>query len=45
VWNLINVIQHVVLVGGFAASDWLFENVQSSLAPSGLNVLRPENYV
>ena len=38
-------IQHVVLVGGFAASDWLFENLQSSLAPAGLNVLRPENYV
>jgi hypothetical protein len=39
------VIQHVVLVGGFAASDWLFENVQSSLVPVGLNVIRPENHV
>ena len=38
-------IQHVVLVGGFAASDWLFEKVQSSLTPKGLKVTRPENYV
>ncbi|KAF8805109.1 hypothetical protein BYT27DRAFT_7192750 [Phlegmacium glaucopus] len=38
-------ISHVVLVGGFAASDWLFDSVKSSLASVGLNVLRPENYV
>ena len=29
--------------GGFSATDWLFENVQSLLAPVGLNVLRPEH--
>lgn len=38
-------ITHVVLVGGFAASDWLFENVRNLLARAGLNVLRPKNYV
>ena len=37
--------QHVVLVGGFAASDWLFSNVCELLTPLGLNVVRPENYV
>jgi hypothetical protein len=35
--------QHVVLVGGFAASDWLFSNVYELLTPLGLNVVRPEN--
>ena len=38
-------IQHVVLVGGFAASDWLFEKVQISLAQAGLDVLRPDSHV
>jgi len=38
-------ISHVVLVGGFAASDWLFSRVQDLLTPVGLNVVRPENYV
>jgi hypothetical protein len=38
-------ISHVVLVGGFAASDWLFSKVNELLAPLGLNVLRPENHV
>ncbi|KAF5315547.1 hypothetical protein D9611_004835 [Ephemerocybe angulata] len=38
-------ISHVVLVGGFASSDWLFAQVQTRLAPNGLNVIRPEIYV
>ena len=37
--------QHVVLVGGFAASDWLFSKVYESLSPLGLNIVRPENHV
>ena len=37
--------QHVVLVGGFAASDWLFNKVHEALTPLGLNVLRPESHV
>jgi len=38
-------ISHVVLVGGFAASDWLFNQVHEALAPFGLNVVRPENHM
>ena len=37
--------QHVVLVGGFAASDWLFTKVYEILTPLGLNIVRPENHV
>jgi hypothetical protein len=37
--------QHVVLVGGFAASDWLFNKVHEALTPLGLNILRPESHV
>jgi tRNA A37 threonylcarbamoyltransferase TsaD len=37
--------QHVVLVGGFAANDWLFNQVQELLTPTGLNIVRPENHV
>ncbi|KDR67670.1 hypothetical protein GALMADRAFT_1071822 [Galerina marginata CBS 339.88] len=33
-------ISHVVLVGGFSASDWLFERVRESLEPLRLKVLR-----
>ncbi|KDR67687.1 hypothetical protein GALMADRAFT_79463 [Galerina marginata CBS 339.88] len=35
-------ISHIVLVGGFSASDWLFERVRESLEPLHLKVLRPE---
>ncbi|KAG2016352.1 hypothetical protein CC2G_009524 [Coprinopsis cinerea AmutBmut pab1-1] len=38
-------IKHVVLVGGFSASDWLFHKVDEALKPKGLNVIRPENHV
>jgi hypothetical protein len=37
--------QHVVLVGGFAASDWLFSKVHEILTPLGLTIVRPENHV
>ena len=37
--------QHVVLVGGFASSNWLFTKVNESLTPLGLNIFRPENHV
>jgi len=37
--------QHVVLVGGFAASDWLFNEVHQQLLPHGLNIVRPQNHV
>ena len=39
------IFQHVVLVGGFAASDWLFSRVYELLTPLGLNIVRPENHV
>jgi len=38
-------ISHVVLVGGFAASDWLFQQVKDRLTTKGLVVTRPENHV
>jgi len=38
-------ISHVVFVGGFAASDWLFTKVHELLTPLGLNVIRPGNHV
>jgi len=40
-----NKISHVVLVGGYAASDWLFNSVHTRLQKDGLNILRPENHV
>ena len=39
------IFQHVVLVGGFAASDWLFFKVHELLTPLGLNIARPDNHV
>ena len=41
--NHVLYFQHVVLVGGFAASDWLYSKVQELLSPLGLNIVRPEN--
>lgn len=38
-------ISHVILVGGFAASDWLYNEVKTRLVSHGLNVVRPEIYV
>ncbi|KAF8805178.1 hypothetical protein BYT27DRAFT_7192849 [Phlegmacium glaucopus] len=36
-------ISHVVLVGKFAASDFLFTKVHEALTPVGLNIVRPQN--
>ncbi|KIJ93867.1 hypothetical protein K443DRAFT_134933 [Laccaria amethystina LaAM-08-1] len=38
-------ISHVVLVGGFAASNWLLSEVQRSLKPFRLNIFRPDTRV
>ena len=43
--NHILYFQHVVLVGGFAESDWLFTKVNEILTPLGLIIVRPENHV
>ena len=43
--NYVLYFQHVVLVGGFAASDWLFTKTYELLTPLGLNIVRPENHV
>ena len=38
-------LQHVILVGGFATSDWLSNEVHKKLLPHGLNIIRPQNHV
>ena len=43
--NGLRCFQHVVLVGGFAASDWLFAKVHELLSPLALNIVRPESHV
>jgi len=35
----------VFLVGGFAANDYLFKQLQMSLAPTGISVSRPDGHV
>jgi hypothetical protein len=40
-----NTTQSVFLVGGFAASDWLFAQLKTTLEPLGLNVCRPDSHV
>ncbi|KAJ2912881.1 hypothetical protein MD484_g7537, partial [Candolleomyces efflorescens] len=40
-----DIVQHVVLVGGFSASDWLVSNVRQVLGQKGLNVVIPDNYI
>jgi len=42
---MVILLQYVILVGGFSASDWLFDQVHSSLTRQGLTVMRPENHV
>ncbi|TFK21094.1 hypothetical protein FA15DRAFT_646069 [Coprinopsis marcescibilis] len=37
-------VKHVVLVGGFSASDWVYEKVREALKSRGLSVLRPDQY-
>lgn len=38
-------ISHVLLVGGFASSDYLYNRLQALLEPSGFRIVRPENHV
>jgi hypothetical protein len=38
-------ISSIFLVGGFAASDWLFSRLQAHLVPSGVNFCRPDSHV
>jgi len=38
-------ISSVFLVGGFAASEWLFTQLKSALEPVGINVCRPDSHV
>ncbi|KAJ3512906.1 hypothetical protein NMY22_g15199 [Coprinellus aureogranulatus] len=38
-------ISYVVMVGGFAANDWLFNKVEEGLKSEGISVIRPENHV
>ena len=37
--------QHIVLVGGFAASDWLYKQVSEALKKKGFSVVRPDHHV
>jgi hypothetical protein len=43
--DLYDNVQHVVLVGGFSANDWLFDQIKHSLASQSLTVFRPESHV
>jgi len=38
-------LQSVFLVGGFAASDWLFGELKEACNQMGLGVLRPDSHV
>ncbi|KAJ2912885.1 hypothetical protein MD484_g7541, partial [Candolleomyces efflorescens] len=38
-------IKHVVLVGGFAESDWLVSRVRQVLYQKGMKIVHPENHV
>ena len=37
-------VNSVVLVGGFAASDWLYLNLKESITPDGLDCSRPDDH-
>jgi hypothetical protein len=39
------VVQHVILVGGFSGSDYLFEQVSQALHAKSFSVVRPDNHV
>lgn len=41
----LNIVQTVIMVGGFAASDWLFSSVRTELEKMGLTVYRPDGHV
>ena len=32
-------------MGGFAASDWLYQNLRAAFTPQGLDVSRPDSHV
>jgi hypothetical protein len=36
---------HIVLVGGFAASDWVYTSVDAQLDSKGLNFLHPQSTI
>ena len=38
-------VQSVLLVGGFAASNWLFHELQTHLAGTGLRLYRPDGHL
>ncbi|RXW25668.1 hypothetical protein EST38_g134 [Candolleomyces aberdarensis] len=38
-------IESVFLVGGFSASNWLFERVRDAIQPLGIGVFRPDDHV
>ncbi|KAF8815839.1 hypothetical protein BYT27DRAFT_7078804, partial [Phlegmacium glaucopus] len=38
-------ISSVFLVGGFAASDWLYQNLRAAFTSEGLDVSRPDSHV
>lgn len=38
-------VSTIVLVGGFAASDWLFSQLQQQLGSRGLSICRPDGHV
>jgi len=42
--RLLNEIQTVFLVGGFAASEWLFARLQTHLQLAGLEFSRPDSH-
>ena len=43
--SVLKCFQHVVMVGGFACSEWLCERVKRCLTPLGLNVFCSETHV
>ena len=42
---LISLLKSVFLVGGFAASDWLYQKLKAAFISRGLDVSRPDSHV
>jgi hypothetical protein len=38
-------LKTIILVGGFAASDWLFSKLRQSLSPNEVTFFRPDRHV
>lgn len=38
-------VQSLLLVGGFAASDWLYGEIRAALEDQGIEVYRPDSHV